>query len=382
MKERRERTARLELVGQLAGGVAHDFNNVLMAIVSSAEVLRLELEEDGHLSPDVIESLDTILNAGKRAGDLTTRLLTVGRRVATEKRPLSMTQVVISAVKLLERTLPPTIRVSFTPGGEADLVDGDAASLESALINLAVNARDAMPDGGTLTFSTERVELDADWCRTSGFDLTAGPHVRVSVRDTGVGIAPENVARVFEPFFTTKDEGKGTGLGLASVFGVMREHRGAVHLYSEPGKGTVFHLSLPSSTQAPRRPSKAHALRRWDSLRALVVDDEDAIRAVLPRLLSRLGISSVAASSAEAAAPHLGERFDLLITDIVLPGRRGNELAMEYLARNPTGRALLISGFSKGAELSSLPPERTRVLTKPFAFEALQTALHELLDGR
>lgn len=381
-KERRNLTQRLELVGQLAGGVAHDFNNVLMAIVSSAEVLRLDLAEKADVPPHIAESLDTILDAGRRAGDLTTRLLTFGRRGATEKRPVSMNGLLVSTVKLLERTLPPTIRVGFTPGGAGDLIDGDAASLESALINLAVNARDAMPDGGALVFSIERVELDADWCSTSGFDLTPGPHVRVSVRDTGVGIAPEHVTRVFEPFFTTKDEGKGTGLGLASVFGVMREHHGAVHLYSEPGKGTVFHLSLPVSKGSPRRSAQPAEVRRWDALRALVVDDEEAIRTVLPRLLKRLGIASVAVGSAEAAAPYLTERFDLLITDIVLTGRRGNELAMEYLARNPTGRALLISGFSKGAELSSLPRERTRVLTKPFAFDALQAALRELLDDR
>ncbi|MGV3620391.1 MAG: hybrid sensor histidine kinase/response regulator [Archangium sp.] len=377
-KERRSLTQRLELVGQLAGGVAHDFNNVLMAIVSSAEVLRLDLMEDGELPPHVAESLDTILNSGRRAGDLTQRLLSFGRRSTTEKQPVSFNRLLRSTIKLLERTLPKNVKLVLEANATADLIDGDSATLESALINLALNARDAMPDGGTITFTTERVELDDEWCRSSGFDLQPGTYLRVSVRDTGTGIAAEHLGRVFEPFFTTKEEGKGTGLGLASVFGVLREHRGAVHVYSERGRGTVFHLSLPLSTNVPqtvRTPSAAPQFQ----VRALVVDDEAPIRRMLPRLLKKLGIEADTAESAEDAMTKLDDSLELLITDIVLPGQRGSVLALEFLKQRPNGRVLLISGFPKDTELSALPADRVRLLGKPFTFEALQEALSELL---
>ncbi len=380
-KQRRDTTQRLELVGQLAGGVAHDFNNVLMAITSSAEVLRLDLEAEGQTTPEVVESLDTILDAGRRASELTTRLLTFGRRVAMEKRPVSVHQLVSSTVKLLERTLPANIQVVSKPMSPADLIEGEPAAIESALLNLALNARDAMPSGGVLTFSTERVELDEEWCATSGFDLKPGIFLRVSVRDTGTGIAAEHATRVFEPFFTTKDEGKGTGLGLASVFGVMREHSGAVHLYSEPGRGTVFHLTLPLSTVVPVVARAPGSTRAFNGVRALVVDDEPAIRAMLPRLLRRIGIESVVAGSAEEADDLLAQPLQLLVSDIVLPGRRGNELAKAFLAKHPAAHVLLISGFPKDTELASLPQERVQLLAKPFTFDALQNALGSLLKA-
>ena len=379
-KERRSLTQRLELVGQLAGGVAHDFNNVLMAIVSSAEVLRFDLKEDGELPHNVAESLDTILNAGRRAGDLTTRLLTFGRRTATEKRPVSINRLVRSTIKLLERTLPANIKLVVEANATADLVDGDPATLESTLINLALNARDAMVDGGVITFTTQRVELDEDWCKASGFDLKPGAYLRVSVRDTGTGIAPEHLGRVFDPFFTTKEEGKGTGLGLSSVFGVLREHHGAVHVYSELGRGTVFHLSLPLSSVTPVPASPKNTAPQFAKLKALVVDDEQPIRHMLPRLLRRLGIEAITAESAEDALPLLDGELDLLISDIVLPGKRGSELALEFLQRKPDAHVLLISGFPKDTELSALPVDRVRLLGKPFTYEALQKALSELLQ--
>jgi PAS domain S-box-containing protein len=378
-RERQSTTQRLELVGQLAGGVAHDFNNVLMAMLASAEVLRLDLETDGPAAPRLIESIDTIVSTGTRASDLTRRLLSFARRGTVEKRPLSMHALLDSTARLLQRTLPPTVQIRCEPSAPTDLVQGDVASLESALINLGVNARDAMPRGGTLTFSTARVELDAEACRASGFDVKPGAYLRVSVRDTGTGIAPEHRARVFEPFFTTKEEGKGTGLGLASVFGVVRDHQGLVQLESELGEGTTFHLTFPlSSAQAPVS-APAPRPRGFPGVKALVVDDEAALRTMIPRLLKRLGIECDVAASAEEALERYSSAHSLLVTDVVLPGRRGNELAAELLTRAPALKVLLISGYQKDSELSSLPAERVRLLAKPFTFEALQHTLAELL---
>ncbi|MFT3711515.1 MAG: ATP-binding protein [Archangium sp.] len=380
LRERRNTNQRLELVGQLAGGVAHDFNNVLMAILASTEVLRLELG-DGAAKPEVNDSLDTILDAGRRAGDLTRRLLTFGRRSTRERRTMSLNEVLQTTAKLLERTLPADVRLDLQAKTERSTIVGDVAAIESALLNLAVNARDAMPSGGTLTFTSELVELDDAWCRESGFDVSPGSYVRISVRDTGTGIAPEHLPRVFEPFFTTKEEGKGTGLGLASVFGVVREHGGTIHLSSEPGRGTVVHLAFPLSDALAEEKLPPGVVRKYPGVVALVVDDEAPIRRMLSRLLKQLGIECVQAANAEEGLKNFESRMSLVITDIVLPGRRGNELAAELLAQHPQLKVLLISGFPRDSELSTLPTERVRMLAKPFTFEALQTVLATLLGG-
>ena len=378
-RERLHTTRRLELVGQLAGGVAHDFNNVLMAILSSAELLRLDLGSAGVRSENIDDSLRTIAQSGQRASDLTRRLLSFGRRSSVEKRALSVHALLEATRKLLERTLPANVHVKCELHATADLVEGDLASLESALINLALNARDAMPGGGTLTFGTGQATLDADACRRSGFDVQPGAWLKVWVRDTGTGISPEHVARVFEPFFTTKPEGKGTGLGLASVFGVMREHQGMVHLESELGRGTTFELSLPLSSGVPAAELKPALERGFPGVRALVVDDEVALRATLPRLLGRMGITCTATGSAEEALRGFDPEMQLLVSDIVLPGRRGTELAAELLALHPRLKVLLISGFPKDSEVSALPADRVRMLAKPFGIAELQRALGELL---
>ncbi len=377
-RERKQITQRLELVGKLAGGVAHDFNNVLMAILASTEVMRVELAAGQRDPKELEENLDTILEAGRRAGELTRRLLTFAQRGTLERRAVSVHTLLDSTVKLLERTLPVNIRLVVEAKATRDVVQGDAASLESALINLAINARDAMPNGGTVTFSTESVELDEEWCRGSGFDVKPGPYLRLSVKDTGVGIAPEHVTRVFEPFFTTKEEGKGTGLGLPSVFGVVRDHRGTVHVTSELGRGSEFLLSLPLSAAAQEAAPAPAPLLHFPGLRALVVDDELGIRKMLGRLLHSLEIEATQVASAEEAlSAFTGQQ--LLITDVVLSGRRGNELAAELLAKNPALRALLISGFPKDSELSTLPADRVRMLAKPFTLETLQGAIAELI---
>jgi signal transduction histidine kinase/CheY-like chemotaxis protein len=379
-KERRAVTQRLELVGQLAGGVAHDFNNVLMVILTSAEVLRLDLAALGPPTKAIKDSLDTIAGAGHHASDLTRRLLSFGRRgVGLEKRAGSLHALIDTTTRLLQRTLPANVRVVCEPRAASDLVHGDLAALESALFNLALNARDAMPAGGTLTFTTSTLELDAEACRQSGFDVAPGAYVRVSVRDTGTGIAPQHLGRLFEPFFTTKEEGRGTGLGLASVFAVVREHAGLVQVESQLGQGTTFHLTLPLSKEAPARASAAATPKRFDRRRALVVDDEAQLRKTLVRLLVVLGFECVQAGSAEEALPLDDGSFDVLVTDLVLPGRRGSALAMELLERTPSLRALLISGFPKDSELATLPAQRVRLLAKPFSYEELQEALGALL---
>jgi PAS domain S-box-containing protein len=361
------RARRLELVGQLAGGVAHDFNNVLAAILSSSEMVKAELQTSGPLSGEVREGLETISASSMRAADLTRRLLTFARRTPLEKQVHSMHELLGSTVKLLTRSLPPTVKLVTALEAPRDTVEADAASVESMLLNLAVNARDAMPGGGTLTLSTSQV----------------GGFLRVTVGDTGSGVAPEHLDRIFEPYFTTKAEG--SGIGLASVFGAMRAHGGTVEVDSTVGQGTRFQLDFPLVDAAPT--VAAVKVNEFDlsGLRALVVDDEAPLRRVMARMLRPLGIESALLPDAESALVEFEkapESFELAILDIVLPGRSGAELAVDLLARAPQLRVLFVSGYPRDAELAAFPKDRVRLLGKPFTPEALRDALTSLRPVR
>jgi PAS domain S-box-containing protein len=382
-QEQKSQARRMELVGRLAGGVAHDFNNVLAVVLSCTELLKADLEQRGAITSDIAENLANITDVTERASDLTRRLLTFGRRVPMEKKEGSMHELIESTAKLLRRTLPSSVTVETKLGAPRDRVAADASSVESVLLNLAINARDAMANGGTLTISTEGVDLDEAWCRESGFALEPGAYLRVSVRDTGSGISPDVLGRVFEPFFTTKAEGKGTGIGLASVLSAMQDHGGSVHVETEAGRGTVFHLMFPLSTGRSMRPPAGAVKRDFSGLRGLVVDDEPALRNLVGRILGRMGIESVIAADAEQGliefekAP---ESFDFAILDVVLPGRRGSELAVDLLAGSKRLRVLLVSGFPSDAELSALPRDRVELLSKPFTSAGLHAALTDLLS--
>ncbi len=368
MREREARAMRLQLVGQLAGGVAHDFNNVLTAILSSAQFLEEDLRDAGMYSGPFLENVETINGMGHRAADLTKRLLTFARRAPLERLPHSMHELLRSTVKLLERTLGGAVQVVAELGATRDVVLADASSLETAFLNLAVNARDAMPRGGTLTISTCAHETDG------------GSSIRVSVRDTGAGIEPRFLSRVFEPFFSTKTEGRGTGLGLASVQATMDVHGASVHIDSEVGKGTVFHMDFPLTDQ--ERLSAARDSTGWQlpPTRALVVDDEPALQRLTPRLLSSLGIESDVAPDCEsglAVFMRAPSQYGLAVLDIVMPGRQGTELAADLLAY-PNIKILLVSGFPRDADVDALPKDRVRMLSKPFSSATLRAALRAL----
>jgi PAS domain S-box-containing protein len=383
-RERQAQGQRLQLVGQLAGGVAHDFNNVLTGILTSGELLQADLAGSPALTADVKESVDTIVTMAQRASDLTRRLLTFGRRATLARKPMSMHDLIGSTVKLLERTLPPNVQVRTELLAPTDVVGGDVASVESVLLNLAVNARDAMPSGGVLTLRTECVELDEEWCATSGREIEPGAYLRVSVSDTGTGVAPELLGRVFEPFFTTKPEGHGTGIGLASVLASMRDHGGTVHVYSEVGRGTLFQLHFPLAIGAPAAVAPISPDYDFTGARALLVDDEPALRQRGARLLQHLGVACVAAPDAESALVEFRKEptgFDFAVIDVVLPGRMGDELAMELLAASSTLRVLLVSGFARDADLERLPPGRVALLAKPYTVAAIRAALARLLGA-
>jgi PAS domain S-box-containing protein len=380
-KDREARSRRLALVGQLAGGVAHDFNNVLAVTLTSVDALREELAASGPLPAPVAECLDDISSVTHRAADLTKRLLSFGRKAPLVRKARSMHELVRATLTLLTRTLPANISLKAELRAEEDFVEVDAASFESVLLNLAINARDAMPAGGVLTLTSELTHLDEAACRATDFEVRPGRYVRLTVADTGHGIAPEVRGRIFEPFFTTKAEGKGSGIGLASVMGAMQEHRGAVSLESEVGRGTRFHLLFPLADAVPAVAAEPRADRSLAGLTALVVDDEPQLRALIARQLERFGVAVVVAADAEAGKAAFDEapsRFDFAVLDVVLPGRSGSELAKDLIAATPL-KVLLISGYPRDADVSSMPADRVSLLGKPFSGEALKAALTHLL---
>lgn len=371
-------SSKLDAVGRLAGGVAHDFNNMMGAVLAATSVLELEL---AGASPRVKEALDTITRAGQQAASLTRQLLAFSRQQPTRREPVVLDELVRDALQLLGRTLDRRITLEHRPAPEPALVEADPTSLENVLINLGINARDAMPGGGTLTFTTARVTLDDARARTLGSNLAAGDWITVAVRDTGSGIPPELLQRVFEPFFTTKEVGQGTGLGLATAYATLREHRGELTVESRPGEGTVFTLWIPPSQQVPKVVSPPKEERRRKFGVVLVVDDEPLVRRATGRFLEMLGFTVLDAADGVQAEAVLkaAPRVDLVLLDVMMPGRPVEATLLALRAVNPELPVLLCSGYAPddvAQRVLGLP--RVGHLQKPWSERELDAALATL----
>jgi PAS domain S-box-containing protein len=365
---------RLESVGRLAGGVAHDFNNLLSVIVNCAELIEDSLEVDNPVRDEV----EHILTASARATTLTRQLLAFGSRQALKPEVLDLRALIRGMERMLVRVVGEDVTLVVREADDVPLVRADPGQLEQVLMNLAVNARDAMPDGGRLEIETSRVaRADA-----------SGPHdwLRWTVRDSGAGIAPDVAARIFEPFFTTKEPGKGTGLGLATVYGIVQQSGGNIHMESLPGAGATFIIELPA-TDAPLAAAPESARPKRRSLRdskILVVEDDPDVRALITRILEGAGYRVSIAQDAEAALTlcrDVGTEISLLLTDVVMPGKNGKVLADEAKALRPGLRVLFMSGYSdeilgvRGILASSV-----RLLDKPFTGATLLSAVASALD--
>ncbi|MBK6422748.1 MAG: PAS domain S-box protein [Gemmatimonadetes bacterium] len=378
-EERLRQAHKMEAIGQLAGGVAHDFNNLLTVINGYAEILRAQLATDSEAG----ESVHAILEAGQRAAALTGQLLAFSRKAMVQPRLVDLNEVVDAAARMLRRLIGE--QVTFVSRLQPGLppVRIDPGQIEQVVLNLAVNARDAMPDGGTLVVETSELLVPAMITTETG-EFRAGHTVQLTVSDTGHGMSEEVRARVFEPFFTTKGVGKGTGLGLATVYGIIRQAGGHVEVSSAPGHGTSFRVLLPVAAAAGQAAAEPPAPERPGTETVLLVEDEAAVRRLALVALERRGYRVLpAASAAEAMALATGHqgRLDLLLTDVVMPDMGGRQLAEALKARRPGLKVLFMSGYTDDTVLrDGLASPDQLFLQKPFSVAALGRRVREVLD--
>jgi PAS domain S-box-containing protein len=380
LQQQLDRARRLESVGQLAGGIAHDFNNILGVILNYAEFVADDLPDDSPAQKDVEE----IRRAAERAAALTRQLLIFSRREIAKPEVLYLRDVIADLANLLQRALGERVELVTRFDEERLAIEMDPGQLEQVLVNLAVNARDAMPDGGRLVVEVEATHLDDEYAYMHP-DTEPGRYVRLKVSDTGEGMAPETVERVFEPFFTTKEEG--TGLGLATVYGIVTGAGGRIDVYSEPGIGTTVKVHLPASRKEPvSAPAPASSRPSGVGEVILVVEDEPDVRRMAERILTKNGYSVVGTpSGAEALeiCAREGQAIDLLLTDVIMPEMLGTELVERIEALRPGTAVIFMSGYSHEV----LAPEAlaaqsgSAFIEKPFSAGELLQTIRSLLDG-
>jgi signal transduction histidine kinase len=375
---------KMEAVGQLTGGIAHDFNNLLAGIVGSLDLLQSRLAQ-GRMG-DLERYAGAAMASASRAAALTHRLLAFSRRQPLDPRPVEANRLVAGMEDLLRRTLGPAVSLEMVLAGGLWRTLCDPVQLESALLNLCINARDAMPEGGRLTIETANAHLD-DAYAAAQRDVAPGQYVAVCVTDTGVGMSPELISRVFEPFFTTKPIGQGTGLGLSMVYGFAKQSEGHVRIYSEEGQGTTVKLYLPRHRGEAEAPDPGGAALEPPRAEAgetvLVVEDEPVVRGLIVEVLGDLGYRALEAADGPSGLRLLQSRrrIDLLITDVGLPGLNGRQLADQARERRPGLRVLFVTGYAENATLAHgfLEPGMA-MLTKPFAVEALMRKIREVME--
>lgn len=379
LEEQLRQAQKMEAVGQLAGGVAHDFNNMLTAILGYSELLLEQIGPDKPIGKDLRE----IRNAAQRAATLTRQLLAFSRKQVLAVTPVDLNEIVSRVEPMLRRLLSERIVIELELANGLNLVMADGAQLEHLIINLAVNARDAMPQGGRLRIATENVELDVNYSAAHP-DARADSFVRLSVSDTGVGMTPDVLGRIFEPFFTTKEHGRGTGLGLAAVYGTVKQLDGYVDVNSKPGAGTTFGIDLPKTDRQRQEP--AAALPPGSPVgneTILLVEDEEGVRLFVKSVLTRFGYRVIDVENAEAAlAVVVNEQkpIHLLVTDVVLPGIQGPVLASRLRGTWPGLTVLLMSGYADGRVEDTLAAlERAEWIEKPFTAQTLLTTVRQML---
>jgi two-component system, cell cycle sensor histidine kinase and response regulator CckA len=373
MEVRIRQAEKMEAIGQLAGGIAHDFNNQLSGMLGYAELLRLELADRAN----IMRYVDAITTGIERSTGLIAKLLAFSRQGKYLSVPVDIHKLIDETAQILERSINKNIRIVTRFQSSRIVTDGDPAQLENMLLNLGINARDAMPSGGELVFLTRTVDLDEAYCAGKAFGVSPGAYARIDVSDTGTGMTDEVQKRLFEPFFTTKEKGKGTGMGLASVYGTIKMHKGAIEVRSQVGAGTTMTVFLPLSKDPVAVRSNRASVKRDFSVSAcvLLVEDEGSVQEVSRKMLEHLGCSVVTAGNgAEALEIFTGShrKFDLVILDLVLPKISGRETFLKMRGIDPGLKAIIASGYSIEGEVQEMLDLGARgFLQKPFTISEL-----------
>jgi two-component system, cell cycle sensor histidine kinase and response regulator CckA len=378
---------KMEAIGQLAGGIAHDFNNIVTAILGNVDLMRLQLKRQPVPVDSLAADVDQIERAGERAMALTRQLLTFSRRQVIRPQVVDLKCLLADMEKMLARLIREDIELRMVTAGDIPPVRIDAGQFEQVIVNLVVNARDAMPDGGKLVVEASSIGLDAAYVATHP-EAHEGPHVMIAVSDTGHGMDKRTLERAFEPFFTTKAPGQGTGLGLATVYGIVKQFGGHASAYSEPGVGTVFKVYLPAAAEtAPdmHPPSKAADSAGGGSETILLCEDDDAIRDMICRILGAKGYQVLSCDSPQAGIELVQgyqEPIHLLITDVVMAGMNGPELAEQLQRNRPELSVIYVSGYTSDVvAYHGMLEEGVAFLPKPFTSEALLSKVRDVLDA-
>ena len=382
-EEQLRHAQKMDAVGRLAGGVSHDFNNLLSVILSYAALILSDLKSGDSLRADIEE----IKKAGERAADLTRQLLTFSRQQVVLPKVVDLNPILAGMEKMLGRLLGADVELTLLPAARLGKVKADPGQIEQIIMNLAVNARDAMPTGGKLTIQTNNAELDEHYA-TEHLGVTAGPYAMLAVTDNGAGMDKETQAQIFEPFFTTKDKGKGTGLGLSIVFGIIKQSGGHVWVYSEPGKGTTFKVYLPRTDAKPdaipSQPPPSEGGRGSETI--LLVEDDQQVRAVARGILRRGGYTVLEAPGAGEAllvVEQYSARIHLLVTDVVLPRMNGPQLVERIRALRPDIRVLFMSGYTDEAIIQhGMLDSGVTFLQKPITPDTLTRKVREALGPK
>ncbi len=379
-EEQFHQAQKMDVIGRLAGGVAHDFNNMLAGILGHAELLDMKTDEESPLKRHV----RPIIEASTRAADLTNKLLAFSRKGKTVSATLDMHETITSAMGLLERSFDKKIAIDTKFHAENSKIVGDPTLLQNALLNLALNARDAMPTGGVLSFSTSNIFITNE-AEASAYSLSKGEYLEINVSDSGCGMSKEVISKIFEPFFTTKPVGKGTGLGLSAVYGTIKEHKGAINVYSEAGSGTLFKIYLPveaSKSKDTTLVANENNLVSGEGL-VFVIDDEEIIREMAKAILSSLGYKVLSAADADEAIrifKKYKEEISLVILDMVMPKKSGKEIFEMLKEIKPDVNVLISSGFSKKDNIDEMIKDGARgFIQKPYRQASLSQAIAEVL---